>query len=179
MNFKNFIATLAVIGFFPMCYEKIKENKKTDPYCLFDITSDYWFSPLKVKASRTGNGIHLTWTQGGDYFGETTDSYCYLEYLNKAGDYLQYREIKAKCTGLKDHMYWFEADVNQPLLDKFSLSDVSKIILNYSPRVYKGKSGSYSSSYPRVIWQGEDFSMDEFASIDMDKDLVLYYDNKK
>lgn len=142
----------------------------------FNMTSYYWFSPLKTKSSRTSNGIHLTWTQGGNYKNETTESYCYLEYLDKDGNYLQYREIKAKCIGLgKDDMYWFEADVPEPLLDNASMSDVSKIILNYSPRAYReDKKGSFSSSYPRVIWQGEDFTIDNFASINMDKELILY-----
>ncbi len=44
---------------------------------------------------------------------------------------------------------------------------------NYSPRVYKGKF-SFSSSYPRVIWSGEDFTVYKFASIDLDKELITF-----
>lgn len=70
-------------------------------------------------------------------------------------------------------MYWFEADVNEPLLDNGQLTNVKTILLNYSPRVYKGKF-SFSSSYPRVIWSGEDFTVDKFASIDLDKELITF-----
>lgn len=149
-------------------YKKLTLNK------FFDITSYYWFSPIKVKASKVSTGIHLKWIQGGDYFKEATDNYCYLEYLDENGSYLQYREIKPKCIGRgSDHMYWFEADVNEPLLDNGQLTNVKTILLNYSPRVYKGKF-SFSSSYPRVIWSGEDFTVDKFASIDLDKELITF-----